>query len=188
MSLLQIYQFYFPEGSDGGQCAAFAEKLYNFGPVGNSYAEKFHYWMTHGSGNLSDIQVGDILLEQVGQNGHVCIVNTDRGNYWQLTESNWHLDGIVHHTRLLNKNAPELVAHLRAPLKVTPINLEPMILVEQNGTYYVEGDKGYFGIAKVEFLQLLQRITDKVEHRQPQGSQLGVVDTETQTLFVIKDN
>jgi len=53
---------------------------------------------------------------------------------------------------------------------------DQMKLVKQGQTYYVEGNKGYFGIANVEFLNLLVEITDEVEERLPVGQQLHVVE------------
>lgn len=65
---------------------------------------------------------------------------------------------------------------------------ESMVLVENNGTYYIEGDKGYFGINGTEYLNLLLKIVspEKIEHRLPKGVQLGVVETAPQS-FLIKD-
>jgi hypothetical protein len=62
---------------------------------------------------------------------------------------------------------------------------EPMKLVNNNGTFYLEGDKGHIGINKPEFLNELLKITDVIENRAPVGSQIGVV--ETSVGFVIKD-
>lgn len=62
---------------------------------------------------------------------------------------------------------------------------DTMKLVNNNGTYYLEGNKGYFGINKPEFLNLLIKITDQVENRAPVGSQLGVIET-TSDVFRIK--
>lgn len=134
MNLKPTFEYYFPEGSMGGECASFAEKLYAFGPVGNLYSQKYSYFLSHGSTNLTDIQVGDILLLNFNPNGHICIVNQDLGNAWQVTESNFHLDGIVHHTRIIMKGFSGITAHLRAPIKVKIINpmLTQKILVLYN--------------------------------------------------------
>ena len=63
---------------------------------------------------------------------------------------------------------------------------DSMTLINNDGTYYVEGEHGHFGIAKVEFLNLLLKITSKVENRVPNGPQLGVI--ESFDGFVIKEN
>jgi hypothetical protein len=64
---------------------------------------------------------------------------------------------------------------------------DSMILVNNNGTYYVEGDKGYLGINHVEFLQELLKITDQIEARPPVGVQLGIVEASP-AGFIIKQN
>lgn len=64
---------------------------------------------------------------------------------------------------------------------------DQMILVNNKGTYYLEGNKGYFGINRPEFLNLLIKITDQVENRAPIGIQLGVVET-ADDVFRIKDS
>ena len=64
---------------------------------------------------------------------------------------------------------------------------EHMILVEEKGTFYLEGELGYHGINGVEYLNMLRKITDKVEHRPPRGVQLGVVETAPLNQFLIKE-
>lgn len=64
---------------------------------------------------------------------------------------------------------------------------QTMKLVNNNNTYYVEGDKGYLGINHVEFLQELLKITDQIEARPPVGTQIGVVETSP-AGFIIKQN
>ena len=64
---------------------------------------------------------------------------------------------------------------------------DTMKLVKNGQTFYLEGNKGYFGINKPEFLNLLIKITDQVEERSPVGQQLGIVETVADT-FRIKDN
>lgn len=65
-----------------------------------------------------------------------------------------------------------------------PIKLNDMKLVEQNGGYVLEGEKGYIGISKVEFLNELLKITDQIDHRAPVGNQVGII--ETANGFIIK--
>lgn len=123
-NLKPTFEHYFPENSCGGQCAAFAEKLFKFGPVGNTLASKIAYVKAHGSTNLSDIAVGDVLVTNESTTfGHVCIVNADLGNTWQVTESNYNLDEKVHHTRQILKISKHLKGHIRAPLLVAIITL-----------------------------------------------------------------
>lgn len=61
-----------------------------------------------------------------------------------------------------------------------------MKLGNNQGTYYMQGNKGWFGIHGVEYLNLLLKITDEVFDGPPVGSQLGVVETAPDT-FLIKD-
>lgn len=72
-------------------------------------------------------------------------------------------------------------------LKVVLKGEESMILVENNGAYFIEGENGYIGISRVEFLQLLNRITNKQEHRVPKGTQKGIIESFP-GAFIIKDN
>lgn len=121
--LRPTFDYYFPEGSQGGQCAAFAEKLIEFGPVGNSFTSKLNYVKKYGSTVIKDIEVGDVVLtDDSKKNGHIFVVNCDMGSTWRVTESNFTLDEKIHHTRQVPKNSPRLKGHIRAPLLVTIIN------------------------------------------------------------------
>lgn len=63
-------------------------------------------------------------------------------------------------------------------------------LVNNNGTYSLEGELGHIGISKVEFLDELLKITKKVEARPVAGIQVGVIETlnNQPNEFVIKAN
>lgn len=63
--------------------------------------------------------------------------------------------------------------------------VESMNLVNDNGTYYLEGEKGKIGIADLPFLNALKTITDKEEKRPSAGVQTKVV--ESAQSFLIKD-
>lgn len=63
---------------------------------------------------------------------------------------------------------------------------ESMVLVNDNGTFSIEGEKGYIGINQSDLLKILLLITDKIETRKPEGSQLKVVEPAA-NVFVIKD-
>lgn len=124
----------FPQGSKGGQCAAFAEKLVKFGPVGDSLASKLAYVKKFGSTNIWDIQVGDVVLTNDSKiNGHIFVVNCDKVQYWQVTESNFDGKEHVSHTRLISKFSNKILGHIRAPLLVqipapTPMTHKLLIL------------------------------------------------------------
>lgn len=130
MTLRDIFQAKYPENSKGGQCAAFAEKLVKFGPVGDSYSSKLTYFKKYGSTNLTDIQVGDVVLTDDSKiNGHLFVVHTDLGDSIQITESNFKLDERVHYTRIVKKNSPRLKAHLRSKLLIP-------VMITANVTLY----------------------------------------------------
>jgi len=73
-----------------------------------------------------------------------------------------------------------------SPWVIIPRKELEMKLVNDNGTYFLEGEKGKIGIADMPFLTALRAITDKEEIRASVGPQIKVVETAANT-FVIKD-
>lgn len=121
--LKPTFEHYYPQGSGGGQCAAFAEKLVKFGPVGDLLAQKLAYVKKFGSTNIWDIQVGDVVLTNDSKlNGHMFVVNCDKVQFWQVTESNFDGKEHVSHTRLVSKFSPKMLGHIRSTLLVKIIN------------------------------------------------------------------
>lgn len=145
MELKTTFSHYFPENSTGGQCAVFAEKLEQFGPVGDTLASKTAYVKKHGilRENLGGhYEVGDVVVtNESSKFGHVFIVNDIVGNQLQATESNFKLDLRVHHTRIVPVSS-KIVGVLRGcPLKVAIINPQisktfmKITLVANNNTW-----------------------------------------------------
>lgn len=135
MELKTTFSHYYPEGSIGGECAVFAEKLEQFGPVGDTLASKTAYVRKYGilRENLGGhYEIGDVVIIDVGvnpitkqNNGHVFLVNDIVGNQLQATESNFKLDKKVHHTRIVPVSTKIIGVIRNCPLKVAIINPEP---------------------------------------------------------------
>src|SRR5665213_3474507 len=127
--LKPTFEHYYPEGSIGpgtgalrGQCAVFAEVLVTMPLVGDTLLTKTAALKAHGVFG-SNCQVGDVLILNVGTTaGHVAVINGDAGDSWRMSESNYHNDLKVNHTRLLLKNSPQIVGYFRGALKVSIIN------------------------------------------------------------------
>lgn len=124
--LRTTFEYYFPEGSKGGECAVFAERLEQFGIVGDTLGQKEAYVRAHGilrpalNGNY---QIGDIVITNESSNfGHVFIINDIVGNELQATESNYHLDGKVTHGRIVPVSTRIYGVLRGCPLKVSIIN------------------------------------------------------------------
>lgn len=132
--LKTTFSHYYPENSIGGECAAFAEKLEQFGPVGNTLASKTAYVKKHGI-LFKDLgghfEIGDVVILDAGTpQGHVFIVNDIPAPRLQATESNWNLDHRVHHTRIVPVSN-KIVGVLRGcPLKVVIINPPVMFPIQ----------------------------------------------------------
>lgn len=63
----------------------------------------------------------------------------------------------------------------------------PLQLVNDNGTYFLEGEKGKIGIADLGFLNMLKTITDQEVKRASVGEQKKVVETLSNS-FIVKEN
>lgn len=136
MDLQPTFAHYFPEGSEGpgtgayaGQCAVFCEYFVDMPMVGDSIEEKKAVVASHGF--IGSYQVGDVLVFDIGEYGHLSIINADLGNNWQLSESNWNLDGKVHHTRIIPKTKSIVGAFrgaLKVPIIISQMNIKLQIL------------------------------------------------------------
>lgn len=126
MELKTTFQHYYPEGVYGGQCAAFLHNLLAYPSIGDSLAQKKaaidKYGIKFAQLN-GHFEVGDIVVEDVGTaTGHVYCVNTIVAPQLQVTESNYHLDGLVHHTRIVPVSSKIYGVIRGAPLKIAIIN------------------------------------------------------------------
>lgn len=59
-----------------------------------------------------------------------------------------------------------------------------MVLVNDNGTWHLEGELGYQSINRPEYLNMLLRLTNKVETRKPIGVCKGIVETPQDILQI----
>jgi hypothetical protein len=137
MNLQPTFQHLFPEGSFGGQCGTFAHKLVQFPSVGNTLRSK-QQAVKQLAINYAECQPGDVLITKESLIfGHVAVINNDLKGSWQLTESNYHLDLRVHHTRQIAKNSPQIIGALRGkplysmPTQPTqfPIQIETRVIL-----------------------------------------------------------
>lgn len=129
MDFRPIFLKKYAEGSNGGECAAFAEnfvvpptpnKL-----LGNSLMEKQNNVQNHGIPIFllnQAFRLGDMVVFNIGSNGHVGIIAyIDWHNkVFYLAESNYHLDGRVHYTRSVSFTDPLITGILRGSFKFTP--------------------------------------------------------------------
>lgn len=120
--LKTTFEHYYPEGSLGGECASFAERLEQFGPVGNTLASKTDYVTNHGILRPAlggHYEIGDVVItNESSYYGHVFVVNDIVGNQLQATESNYKLDSKVHHTRIVPVSTKIIGVLRNCPLKV----------------------------------------------------------------------
>lgn len=125
MTIQPILKKIYPEGSTGGECGTFAEKLITIPNVGNTLISKTQDVKNNGIpiGLLNQaFRLGDVLILNVGTlDGHVAVINTIDfiQGLLTLTESNYHLDQRVHHTRQISITDPGIVGILRGAPKFT---------------------------------------------------------------------
>ena len=140
MNLQPVFQKLFPENYKGGECAVFAERLAKIAPVGDSLQQKMQAVLNKGIPaavlNLN-FRPGDVFVTSESKvHGHVAVVNNIAGNNLQLTESNFHLDGRVNHTRLLDCASPKIVGVIRGaplyPVPPTTFPIQPTVTVIMN--------------------------------------------------------
>lgn len=129
MNLIPVLQKKYPNSSIGGECAQWCENLVQFGPVGDTFAQKKAYVEKNGiiAGNISEIgkgfRIGDIVVTSDGTvngkgHGHVFFVaDMDDFNLY-AAESNYNLDKRVHYGRKVSKTDPKIYGIIRSPLKL----------------------------------------------------------------------
>ena len=117
----------YPDGSRGGQCGTFAHRLVQFPFVGNFLFNKISAVKRFGipASNLQfRFKPGDIVITNESLIfGHVLMVNfvtyvenSDQAVNFQCTESNFHLDLKIHHSRVMAANSPHIIGVIRGPL------------------------------------------------------------------------
>jgi len=118
------------EGTFRGQCAVFAETVIKMqtpgGVIGYGLQDKINMVNNHGTPLVQmggNFLIGDVVIQNLGPYGHVSVVNFfPGGGYLQLSESNFHEDMRVHHTRTLAANDPCIIGVLRGTLNVPFVN------------------------------------------------------------------
>lgn len=106
----------FPDGSYGGQCISFLHQLAQFPNTGDTLAEKEATVQKNGIlAKDWTPQVGDVVISSANKvNGHGFMINKLLPNgYAQVTESNYHGDGTVTNTRIVNLNDPSIYGAIR---------------------------------------------------------------------------
>lgn len=118
MNYADLLQSKFPDGSYGGQCFTFLHRLCRFPPVGNYLSEKIAALHRFGilTYRLDGFKVGDILLENYPIWGHGAMVNDIVGTKLQVTESNFSLNGRIHHNRQIEHTDPRILGVFRGVL------------------------------------------------------------------------
>ncbi len=142
MNLFPTLSKMYPEGSYQGQCFAFCHKLVkqdtNFPSMPVTIASKKQVLLTNGIpiSKLDSIKVGDVLLLNYPIFGHGALVNYINGANLQLTESNFNLDGRVHHTRQISAHSADILGVFRGislyPLPPVQYPIIKHVLILQN--------------------------------------------------------
>ncbi len=133
MDYKSLLQQKYPEGSVQGQCGVYAHKLMKFPLVGDTLAsktaavKKYGYTAQMVQGGYC---AGDVIITKESlTHGHVAFCNTIENGIMTLSESNFHLDLKVHHTRQLNVHSPVIVGCIRGPLLFLPPSFTQRVLV-----------------------------------------------------------
>lgn len=118
MTYKDVLAQHYPEGSYQGQCFTFLHRVCNFPPVGDLSGDKIKSLHKFGIPieNLDSIKVGDIVLQKYPVYGHGSMVNAIVGTKLQLTESNYLLNGRIHHTRQIEHTDPRILGVFRGAL------------------------------------------------------------------------
>lgn len=121
----QAINDYCPPGTKGGQCAVYAENVADFGTPGNllgvdlkakqatvnKYGLKANDWRAQGA------QIGDGIIFNIGQYGHVSVVTAVNGDGTvTVTDSNYSNDGKVQN-RTVNIGDKSIYGVVRGTLK-----------------------------------------------------------------------
>jgi hypothetical protein len=97
-------------GTTGGDCGVYVHTLVDVPSMGDSLKAKQQFVNTNGvkaSEWAQNPQVGDVLIFNIGKNGHAAVVTQVNNGKVTVTESNYKLDGKVG-TRTLNVNDPTI--------------------------------------------------------------------------------
>ena len=133
MNLYPVLSKTYPTGYNGGECVAFLHNLCTFPVMPPTLAEKEAMISVSGGGfftqpNIAQVgkgfRIGDVVFTNESlENGHGFFVENIVGNDLVAMESNYHLDGLVTHGRLVPMNSPHIIGLGRFPLKFDLGNL-----------------------------------------------------------------
>ena len=130
----------YQDGSIGGQCAVFAEKIADFGTpnnlLGNNLKDKQatvnKYGVNANQWRQQGAQVGDGIIFNIGQYGHVSVVTGVNGDGTvTVKDSNYGLDGKVQ-TRTVNMKDSRIYGVLRGQLKTAQTSQAPNLNSAKN--------------------------------------------------------
>lgn len=116
MDLFPIVSKLYPEGSKQGQCAVYTERLTDMPLVGFFISSKRAAIAKYGipRDQMGPLQVGDVVITSDGLVGHTALViKKPTPTTSQLSESNWNLDGRVHHTRVIADDYKNIIGVFR---------------------------------------------------------------------------
>jgi hypothetical protein len=168
MNLYPTLTKLYPENSYGGQCFDFMHKLVLFPHIGTLLSTKKQGLQMYGIpvDRLDTIKVGDVLLTNESLVfGHGCMVNAIIGDKLQLTESNYHLDLKVHHTRQIWAHSPVILGVFRGnylfdlPEPQFPIQLTVTLLMNHpiwpSLLQHMANLQNWFWVASGQRIQLI---------------------------------
>jgi surface antigen len=118
----------FSNGSLGGQCAAFTEKIVDLGTpnntMGNLLEDKQKTVDKYGVSAKqlrANPKIGDVIVFNIGRYGHAAVINAILPNgQVRLTESNFNKDERVNHTRTISLNDPSIYGAFKGKIKGLP--------------------------------------------------------------------
>ncbi len=116
MNYSQILKTLYPDGTKQGQCAVFTEKITDMPLVGFFTWTKRQAIAKYGisRSQMGALQVGDVIITSDGLVGHTAFINNKpTSTSSQLSESNWNLDGRVHHNRIIQDSYPNIIGVFR---------------------------------------------------------------------------
>lgn len=131
----KILETLYPEGSYGNECGIFVHKLIQIPPIGDTIltktaaVKKYGYTAQMVQGGYD---AGDAIVFDVGTKaGHIGFCNNIVNGVMTITESNWNLDGKIHHTRSLSVFDKSIVGCLRGILlfPIPPQTFNQRVLV-----------------------------------------------------------
>lgn len=136
MNYQPILQKLYPEGSVGGQCGDFVHKLIQIPTVGNTIQTKIAAVKKFGytaQAVMGGYDAGDAIIFNVGTPaGHIGFCNNIVNGVMTITESNWHEDLKITHTRQVPVMDKSIVGCLRGqllfPIPPQTFNLRVLVL------------------------------------------------------------